>query len=680
MFVFRNLPRTNKRLAGLEPSQFTIKRGHEKRPYVEGLIEEKVSNLIETYNLLKIGARNRHVSSTSMNKESSRSHSVFTLYIESKSNFDGLTNFKSSRFNLIDLAGSERQKSTACLGERLKEAGMINKSLSALGNVINCLVEVGEGKQRHIPYRDSKLTFLLKDSLGGNSKTFIIANISPSILAVSETLSTLKFAQRAKLIRNSAVINEDTSGTVQMLKAENKRLKAELEAIQQLAQVAMTKCPKCAGLNQVDLPSLLNTFEKNCEAEELLEMNLRLRIDMEKRNEKVLQAKEKEAETLKSVVSKLENKINHDKMILKFRNATIAKLQNGEVDKDTEALRQENEILREQIENNPILFKLSAENKLLTEELSEMRIELESGYGSIQQQNTALRSFTETLNSSLKTSTLEREKLKTVFNLLNNGSDIEQILKAFEETYESKIEELSNDFKTLEKEHSQVLAENKMIHQNFMEHFEGEENLLDSKIEESPRVSLRSEEETRRLEKELEEFKLKYLSEVQSKDRLFIEKRNIEKALGEVTQENSELKEAKEKLTVVEGQVEVFKEMVEEKYRDFVQVSQEVDNLTESNEYLKGEMTQLREVINEKRVKIEELEGVVSGLERQIKEQSSLIESLHEPTGNKTLALALSEAETYKCKCQELETDLASFKKSLIEAQNSNTNQIKNMT
>jgi len=135
---------------------------------------------------------------------------------------------KTSRFHIIDLAGSERSKNTNAMGERLKEAGMINKSLSALGNVINSLVEQSEGKGRHIPYRDSKLTFILRDSLGGNSKTVIIANISPSSTNMGETLSTLEFAKRAKQIKNKAVVNEDSSGTILILKNEIKRLKKDL--------------------------------------------------------------------------------------------------------------------------------------------------------------------------------------------------------------------------------------------------------------------------------------------------------------------------------------------------------------------------------------------------------------------------------------------------------------------
>lgn len=165
-----------------------------KGVYCEGLTEETVSNTSEMYELIKRGTRNRHVGSTSMNKESSRSHSVLTTIIESKSNKEGLWNVKVSRFHIIDLAGSEWAKLTSAGGEWLKEAGMINKSLSALGNVINSLVDLSEGKARHIHYWDSKLTFLLRDSLGGNSKTVIIANISPSAISYGETLSTLKFA------------------------------------------------------------------------------------------------------------------------------------------------------------------------------------------------------------------------------------------------------------------------------------------------------------------------------------------------------------------------------------------------------------------------------------------------------------------------------------------------------
>ena len=199
-----------------------------KGVYVEGLTEDITTNSDETIELLRKGASNRHIGATNMNFESSRSHSVFQMTIESKKITNGMTNVKVSKLNFVDLAGSERQKQTAAAGDRLKEAGNINKSLTVLGCVINSLVESSQGKARHIPYRDSKLTFLLKDCLGGNSRTCMIANVSSASTSFAETLSTLKFAQRAKMIKNKASINEESSGNIEALKREIKKLKEEL--------------------------------------------------------------------------------------------------------------------------------------------------------------------------------------------------------------------------------------------------------------------------------------------------------------------------------------------------------------------------------------------------------------------------------------------------------------------
>ncbi|KAI5073586.1 hypothetical protein GOP47_0011599, partial [Adiantum capillus-veneris] len=199
--------------------------------YVEGLQEIEVQTPEATYEVLKRGSLNRHVGATAMNAESSRSHGVFILSVESQRQDLGVLNRRISRFYLVDLAGSERQKQTEAVGLRLKESGSINRSLSALGNVIKALLETAEGKIRHIPYRDSKLTYLLKDALGGNSKCTLIANISPSIINLEETTSTLKFAQRAKYIKNVAIVNEDTLGNGSVSAEEVKRLRLEIAAL-----------------------------------------------------------------------------------------------------------------------------------------------------------------------------------------------------------------------------------------------------------------------------------------------------------------------------------------------------------------------------------------------------------------------------------------------------------------
>ncbi|CAJ1938781.1 unnamed protein product [Sphenostylis stenocarpa] len=157
------------------------------------------------------GLLNKRIGATSINAESSRSHTVFTCVVESRSKSiaDGVSKFRTSKINLVDLAGSERQKLTGAAGDRLKEASNINRSLSQLGNLINILAEVSQtGKQRHIPYRDSKLTFLLQESLGGNAKLALVCAVSPAQSCKSETFSTLRFAQRVKAIKNKAVVNE----------------------------------------------------------------------------------------------------------------------------------------------------------------------------------------------------------------------------------------------------------------------------------------------------------------------------------------------------------------------------------------------------------------------------------------------------------------------------------------
>ncbi|XP_051133503.1 kinesin-like protein KIN-12B [Andrographis paniculata] len=217
----------------LDPSQknLQIREDVKAGVYVENLREECASCMEDVSQLLIKGLSNRRTSATCVNSESSRSHSVFTCVVESrgKSAADGLSHMRSSRINFVDLAGSERQKQTGAAGERLKEAGNINRSLSQLGNLINILAEVSQtGKQRHIPYRDSKLTFLLQESLGGNAKMAMICAISPSQSCKSETLSTLRFAQRAKAIKNKAVVNEEMQEDVSVLREVIKQLRDEL--------------------------------------------------------------------------------------------------------------------------------------------------------------------------------------------------------------------------------------------------------------------------------------------------------------------------------------------------------------------------------------------------------------------------------------------------------------------
>lgn len=163
-----------------------------------------VKSVDELFKILDLGNKNRTVHATAMNATSSRSHAIFSVHVES---LEGADKVKASKINLVDLAGSERQSKTEATGDRLKEGAKINLSLTALGNVINALVDGKKGG--HIPYRDSKLTRLLQDSLGGNTKTLMIASVSPAADNYDETVSTLRYAARARNIKNTPKVNED---------------------------------------------------------------------------------------------------------------------------------------------------------------------------------------------------------------------------------------------------------------------------------------------------------------------------------------------------------------------------------------------------------------------------------------------------------------------------------------
>ncbi|KAM4739232.1 kinesin-like protein KIF1A isoform 14-T14 [Anableps anableps] len=211
-------------------------------PYVEDLSKLAVTSYNDIQDLMDSGNKARTVAATNMNETSSRSHAVFNIIFTQK-RFDAETDNTSekvSKISLVDLAGSERADSTGAKGTRLKEGANINKSLTTLGKVISALAEVDSGQNKNkkkkkvesfIPYRDSVLTWLLRENLGGNSRTAMVAALSPADINYDETLSTLRYADRAKQIRCNAVINEDPNNRlVRELKEEVSRLRDLLYA------------------------------------------------------------------------------------------------------------------------------------------------------------------------------------------------------------------------------------------------------------------------------------------------------------------------------------------------------------------------------------------------------------------------------------------------------------------
>ncbi|ESO83151.1 hypothetical protein LOTGIDRAFT_133948, partial [Lottia gigantea] len=208
-------------------------------PYVDGLSMLAVSSFEDINNLMNEGNKSRTVAATNMNNESSRSHAVFNIVLTQTLTdlASGVSGEKVSKLSLVDLAGSERAQKTGAVGDRLKEGSNINKSLTTLGLVISSLADqaAGKNKNKFVPYRDSVLTWLLKDNLGGNSKTVMIATISPAGDNYEETLSTLRYADRAKRIVNHAVVNEDPNARIiRDLREELEMLRNQLRDAQSM--------------------------------------------------------------------------------------------------------------------------------------------------------------------------------------------------------------------------------------------------------------------------------------------------------------------------------------------------------------------------------------------------------------------------------------------------------------
>ncbi|XP_016149819.1 kinesin-like protein KIF13A [Sinocyclocheilus grahami] len=278
-------------------------------PYVDGLSQLAVMNFEDIESLMSEGNKSRTVAATNMNEESSRSHAVFSVIV-TQTLYDlqsGNSGEKVSKISLVDLAGSERVSKTGAAGERLKEGSNINKSLTTLGCVISALADqsAGKGKSKFVPYRDSVLTWLLKDNLGGNSKTAMIATISPAADNYEETLSTLRYADRAKRIVNHAVVNEDPNARIiRELREEVEKLKV------QLSQAESLKAPELQ--------------EKLQESEKLIQEMTVTWEEKLRKTEEIAQDRQKQLESMGISLESSGIKVGEDKCFLVNLNADPA--------------------------------------------------------------------------------------------------------------------------------------------------------------------------------------------------------------------------------------------------------------------------------------------------------------------------------------------------------------------
>lgn len=344
--------------------------------FVKDLSGYVVHNADDLDNIMKLGNKNRAVGSTLVNIVSSRSHAIFSITIESSvTDEEGEQHVKMGKLQLVDLAGSERQSKTQASGIRLKEATKINLSLSVLGNVISALVD---GKSSHIPYRNSKLTRLLQDSLGGNSKTVMCATISSSETNYVETISTLRYAGRAKSIQNRTHVNEEPKDALlRHFQEEIEELKRQLEE----GLFEVNSCDDIDGSEEDDDIEIEENEKETKTKEKRKSKAKKDELDQEKtdaekelleqkalENENALKLAQSEQDQIRAKLQSLENKIlsggenllekafNQEKLLEK----SIAELE--ETDKKEQELQQN-------------LQKIEAE-----------RIDIEERYSSLQEE------------------------------------------------------------------------------------------------------------------------------------------------------------------------------------------------------------------------------------------------------------------------------------------------------
>ncbi|KAG8188866.1 hypothetical protein JTE90_018272 [Oedothorax gibbosus] len=411
-----------------EPTRkLEVRERNDTGVYVKDLTVCVCKTIQDLEKVMTDGKHNRSIGTTNMNAHSSRSHAIFIISIEScENNVEGNQHVKIGKLNLVDLAGSEKQAKTGAVGSTQKESIKINLSLSALGNVISALVD---GKSTHVPYRDSKLTRLLQDSLGGNAKTIMIANIGPASYNYEETITTLRYANRAKNIKNKPIVNVDPKDAILLqYQQEINRLKAQL-ALKEAKRKKKKETPKTPeedNIEEINTPDveMVHKLENLLQEERvayLNEQNL-----MTEENEKILRdikAKEEEFKLENEAKEKIRNQLQELEAKLLCGGKNIIDHTNEQqriLEKRRQELAEQKRIEREM------------QTKLLEEEESTM--EKKETYDSLQQE--------------VEIKTKKLKKLFQRLQALKEDINDEQEINSFErQEKEQTIETLTRDLK-----------------------------------------------------------------------------------------------------------------------------------------------------------------------------------------------------------------------------------------
>uniref|UniRef100_A0A8C9F702 Kinesin family member 4A n=1 Tax=Pavo cristatus TaxID=9049 RepID=A0A8C9F702_PAVCR len=524
-------------------SQISIREDPKEGIKIVGLTERNVACARDTVSCLEQGNNSRTVASTAMNSQSSRSHAIFTICIDQKKKNDKNSSFH-SKLHLVDLAGSERQKKTKAEGDRLKEGININRGLLCLGNVISALGEENK-KGGFVPYRDSKLTRLLQDSLGGNSHTLMIACVSPADSNLEETLNTLRYADRARKIKNKPIVNVDPQA------AELHHLKQQVQQLQVLLLQA----------HGGTLPVSINSMAPSENLQSLMEKNQSLMEENEKLSRGLSEAAGQTAQMLERIIlTEQEN----EKM-----NAKLEQLQQHAVCKlDLQKLVEtvEDEELKEKVEVirnlQQVLAQFQSESAAAVEAATEMANSEQDATGEAETGQVTKRSSDDfSTQHALRQAQMSKElvelnkalalKEALAKKMTQNDSQLEPI----QSQYQTNIKDLELEVSNLQKEKEELILALSMA----------KKDVNQAKLSERRRKRLQE------LEGQMSELKKK----LNEQAKLLKLKESTERTVSKLNQEIREMKSQRVQLMrQMKEDAEKFRQWKQQKDKEVIQLKE----------------------------------------------------------------------------------------------------------
>ncbi|KAM6116971.1 chromosome-associated kinesin KIF4A [Pterocles gutturalis] len=522
-------------------SQISIREDPKEGIKIVGLTERNVTCAQDTVSCLEQGNNSRTVASTAMNSQSSRSHAIFTVCIDQKKKNDKNTSFH-SKLHLVDLAGSERQKKTKAEGDRLKEGININRGLLCLGNVISALGDENK-KGGFVPYRDSKLTRLLQDSLGGNSHTLMIACVSPADSNLEETLNTLRYADRARKIKNKPIVNLDPQA------AELHHLKQQVQQLQVLLLQA----------HGGTLPVSVNSMAPSENLQSLMEKNQSLMEENQKLSRGLSEAAGQTAQMLERIIlteqenekmnAKLEQLQQHALCKLDLQKL-VETVEDAELKENVEVIRDLQQVLAQFQSENAATMEAAAE---MASSEQDATAEAEMG------QDTKRSSDDFTTQHALRQAQMSKELLELnkalslkealAKKMTQNDSQLEPI----QSQYQTNIKDLELEVSNLQKEKEELILALHMA----------KKDVNQAKLSERRRKRLLE------LEGQINELKKK----LNEQSKLLKLKESTERTVSKLNQEIREMKSQRVQLMrQMKEDAEKFRQWKQQKDKEVIQL------------------------------------------------------------------------------------------------------------